>query len=60
MEDVVHAGHHVPQALDVAHVPDVELDFFVMFGIVGLQLMAHVVLLLFVAGKNADLPDVGG
>lgn len=45
MEDKVDAGHHIAQALDVAHIADVELDFIIIVRIVGLQLMAHVVLL---------------
>ena len=60
MEDVIHAGHHVAQALDVAHVADVKLDFLVILGVAGLQLMAHIVLLFLIAGEDADLTDVGG
>ena len=60
MEDVIHAGHHVAQALDVAHVADVKLDFLVIIGVAGLQLMAHIVLLFLIAGEDADLADVGG
>ena len=58
MEDKVDAGHHIAQALDVAHIADVELDFIVIVRIVGLQLMAHVVLLFLVTAENADLADI--
>lgn len=58
MEDKVDAGHHITQALDVAHIADVELDFIVIVRIVGLQLMAHVVLLFLVTAENADLADI--
>ena len=59
MEDVVHAGHCVPDGLRVAHVADVELDLAGLFRVFGLQLMAHIVLLFFIAGENADLFQVG-
>ena len=60
VEDVVHAGHHVPQALDVAHVADIKFDLLVILRIVGLQVVAHIVLLFLIAGEDADLADVGG
>ena len=60
MEDVIHAGHGVPDGLRVAHIADVELDLVGVLGVLGLQLMAHIVLLFFIAGEDADLADVGG
>ena len=56
MEDKVDAGHHIAQALDVAHIADVELDFIVIVRIVGLQLMAHVVLLFLVTAEMRISP----
>lgn len=53
MKDVFHTGHSVQEAAGVAHVANVELELGV--GV----LPAHVVLLLFIAGKDADFPDVG-
>lgn len=52
MEDVVDAVHRVLDAPQVAHVADIVLD------LVALVMAAHVVLLLFVTGKNANLADV--
>ncbi len=60
MEDVVDAGHGIPDGLRVAHVANVELDLAGILRVVGLQLVAHVVLLLLIAGEDADLADVGG
>ena len=60
VEDIIHAGHGVPDGLRVAHIADVELDLARVLRVLGLQLMAHIVLLLLVAGENADLADVGG
>ena len=60
VEDVVDAGHGIPDGLRVAHVADVELDLAGILRVVGLQLVAHVVLLLLIAGEDADLADVGG
>ena len=51
-EHVVHAAHGDVHRLLVAHVADIELDLGV------LQPVTHVVLLLLVAGEDADLPDV--
>ena len=60
VEDVIHAGHGVPDGLRIAHIADVELDLVGVLGVLGLQLMAHIVLLFFIAGEDADLADVGG
>ena len=59
VEDVVHAGHGVPHRLGVTYVSYVELDFFSGLRVLGLELMAHIVLLLLVPGEDADLADVG-
>ena len=60
VEDVVDAGHGVPDGLRAAHIADVELDLAGILRVVGLQLVAHIVLLLLIAGEDADLADVGG
>ena len=59
MEDVVYAGHGVPHSLRVAHVAYVELDLLGSLRVLGLELMAHIVLLLLVPGEDANLADVG-
>ena len=59
MEDVVHARHGIANRLRIAHVADVELDLFRVLRMLRLQLVAHVILLLLVAGEDADLPEVG-
>ena len=56
----MHAGHNVAQALDVAHIPDIELDLGGVLGVFCLQLVAHIILLFLVAAENANFPDVGG
>ena len=53
VEDVVYPVHCVADALNVAHVADVEFDFVVVVG------FAHIVLLFFVAGEYANLADIG-
>lgn len=53
VEDEIHARHGIQQARGPAHVPDGELDF----GVVVRQ--PHIVLLLLVARKDADLADAG-
>ncbi len=60
MEDVVHAGHGVRDGLRVADIADVEFDLVRGFRVLRLELVAHIVLLLFVAGEDADFADVGG
>ena len=59
VEDVVHPRHGIADGLRVAHVTDVKLDLFGMLRVFRLKLVAHVVLLLLIAGENADLAKVG-
>ena len=59
VEDVVHPGHGVPDGLRVPHVAHVEFHLLGAVGVKGLELVTHVILLLLVPGKNADLADVG-
>ena len=58
VEDVVHAGHGVLDGLGVADIADVELDLLGGLRVPGLKLVAHIVLLLFVPGEDADLLQV--
>lgn len=44
----------------VADITDVELDLVGVVRVFGLQFVAHIVLLLLIAGEDADLADVGG
>ena len=60
MEDVIHAVHGVFDGLQIPHVADVEADFVRHLRHGGLEVVAHVVLLLFVAAEDADFADVGG
>ena len=59
MEDVVYARHGVAHGLRIAHVADVEFDLLGVLRMLRLQLVAHVILLLLVAGEDADLLEVG-
>ena len=58
VEDVVHAGHGVLDGLGVADIADVELDLLGGLRVPGLELVAHIVLFLFVPGEDADLLQV--
>ena len=59
MEDVVYARHGVAHGLWVAHIADVELDLLGVLRVLRLQFVAHVILLLLVAGEDADLLEIG-
>ncbi len=59
VEDVVHAAHRGPEGGPVADVADLELYLVRDIRVSGLILVAHIVLLLFVAGEDANLLDVG-
>ena len=59
VEDVVHAVHGVAHALGVADVADEEAHLGGELGRLLLQAVAHVVLLLLVAGEDADLGQIG-
>ena len=58
VEDVVHAGHGVLDGLGVADIADIELDLLGSLRVPGLKLVAHIILLLFVPGEDADLLQV--
>ena len=60
VEDIVHPGHGVGNGAGIPHVADEEFDLLGLVGVFRLQLVAHVVLLLLIAGEDADLADVGG
>ena len=59
MKDVIHPVHRVADRLDVANVADVELHFGDVVRVASLELVPHVVLLLLITGKDANLPHVG-
>ena len=58
VEDVVNTGHCVTDRLGVADITDVELDLLGVLRVLGLKLMAHIVLLLFVTGEDTNLLQV--
>ena len=58
MKNVVHAVHGVLHRLNVPDIADEEFDFVGGFRQLCLKLMAHIVLLFLVPGKNADLADI--
>ena len=60
MEYVVNPRHSVPQRLRVADIADVEFDLVGVVRVFSLELVTHIILLLFVAGEDADLANVGG
>ena len=58
VEDVVNTGHGVLDGLGVADIADIELDLLGGLRVPGLELVAHIVLLLLVPGEDADLLQV--
>ena len=58
MENVVNAGHCVTDGLGVADITDVELHLLCSVRVLGLKLMAHIILLLFVTGEDTNLLQV--
>ena len=59
MEHVIHPLHGIMKSGFVAHVAYVELDLVRHLGHTGLEVVAHVVLLLLVAAEDPDLAYVG-
>ena len=59
MEHVIDALHGILEGALVAHVANIELDLAGHVGPLSLILVTHIVLLLFVAGEDANLADVG-
>ena len=58
VEDVIDALHRILQRALIAHVADVELDLVRHLRHPCLEVMPHVILLLLVAGEDADFADV--
>jgi len=58
MEDVVNTGHCVTDGLRIADITDVELDLLGILRMLGLKLMTHIVLLLFITGEDTNLLQV--
>ena len=54
VEDVVHTRHGVADGLWVADVADVEFDLFGMLWMLRLKLVTHIILLLLIAGEDAN------
>lgn len=60
MEHIVHAPEGRGDGAVVPHVADVELDLLRAGGAGQLIGVAHVVLLFFVPGEDANFPDIRG
>ena len=58
MEDVINTGHSVTDGLRIADITDVELHLLGSLRVLGLKLMAHIILLLFVTGKDTDFLQI--
>ena len=52
VKDEIYAWHGLLYAVQLPHVPDVELEFRITV------IVPHIILLLFVSGKDADLRDI--
>lgn len=58
MENVINTGHGILDGLGIADIADVELDLLGSVRVLSLKLVAHIVLLLFVPGEDADFIQV--
>ena len=56
--DIIDAGHGIRDRPRIPDIADVELDLGGRLRVRCLQDMAHVILLLLIAGEDTDLPDV--
>ena len=59
VENVVHTVHRIANRLSVTHVTDEESNLGSELGAALLQAMTHVILLLLVTGKDANLFELG-
>ena len=58
MEDVVNTRHSILDRLRIADITDVKLDFLSGLRMLSLKLVAHIVLLLLIAGEDTNLLQV--
>ena len=59
MEHVVNTLHRILQRALITHVADVEFYLAGHLRHTGLEIVAHIVLFLLIAGEDADFADVG-
>ena len=58
VEDIVHTVHGTLYGSQIPHVADKELNLTGSLGHFGLKLVAHIVLLLFIAGEHTDFLNI--
>ena len=58
MEHIINALHCIMQCAAIANVANIELNFVGHLRHTRLEVVTHIVLLLLVAGENADLTNV--
>ena len=58
MEDVIHTRHGIAARLQVAYIADKKLDLVRHVRVFHLVFVAHIVLLLLIAGEDADFSDI--
>ena len=58
MEDVIYARHGIAARLQVAYVSDKKLDLVCHVRVFHLVLVTHIILLLLIAGEDADFSDI--
>ena len=54
----VHSVHRVFDRLDIPYISDIKLNFLRHFGHFCLEFVTHIVLFLFVSGKDSNFSDV--
>ena len=58
MEDVINTRHCVADRLRIADIADIELHLLGVLRVLGLKLMAHIILLLFITREDTNLLQV--
>ena len=59
VENIVNTRHGIFDGLGIADITDVELDLLSGVRVLGLKLVAHIILFLFVTGEDADFLQIG-
>ena len=59
MENVINFMHCAPHGFKISYITDIEFDFISNIRHLSLKFVAHIVLLLFITGKDTNFTDIG-
>ena len=59
MEDIIHTRHSISNRSRISYIPNIKLHFGSIVRVFCLEFMSHIILFLFISGKDTDLSNIG-